>query len=187
MQGPHYNTLYCLTMPRTWHPIDVAHWQTIDGLVLPKSHAILDASCRSLVHRFHEVPGVPQSLKSLRENRLQTICSIGEIIEQNLQANKQKISGSAHIIIRINKHYSHIIHDVPHLYSWMSHASRLLAAHLDCADVKLLSSRTRNQACGSQFAQLPAKKAARHRSGRLPWSATNVQFARCPGTPHYCT
>ena len=78
--------------------------------------AILDASCRPLAHRFQEVLGVPQSLKSFRENGLQATCSIGEIIEQNLQADKQKISRSAHIIIRINKHYSHIIHDVPHPY-----------------------------------------------------------------------
>ena len=114
MQGPHYNTLHYLTTLRTWHLIDVAYRRTIDGLVLPKSHAILDVSCRPLAHRFHEVPGIPQSLKSLRDNWLQATCSIGEIIEQNLQADKQKISGSAHIIIRINKHYSDIIHDVPH-------------------------------------------------------------------------
>ena len=107
-------------------------------------------------------------------------------IEQNLQADKQKISGSIHII-RINKHYSHIIHDVPHPCGWMSHASRLFAAHPDYADVKLLSSRMRNQAYGSQFAQLPAKKATRHRSRRLSWSATVIQSARCPGAPHYCT
>jgi hypothetical protein len=132
MQDPYYNTLHCLTTPRTWHPIDIAYWRTIDGLVLPKSHAILDASYRSLAHRFYEVPGVPQLLKILRENWLQATCSIGEIIEQNLQANKQKISGNAHIIIRINKHYSHIIHDVSHPYDWMSHASHLLAAHPEC-------------------------------------------------------
>jgi hypothetical protein len=57
---------------------------------LPKSHAILDASYRSLAHRFHKVPGVPQSLKSLRENWLQATCSIDEIIEQNLQVDKKK-------------------------------------------------------------------------------------------------
>jgi hypothetical protein len=113
----------------------------------------------SLVHRFHGVLGTPQSLKSLRENGLQATYSIGEIIEQNLQADKQKISRSTHIIIRINKHYYHIIHDVPHPYSWMSHVSHLLAAHPDYTDVKLLSSRTTNQAYSSQFAQLPAKKA----------------------------
>ena len=187
IQGSHYNTLHCLTTPRTWLPIDVAYWWTIDGLVLPKSHTTLDTNCRPLAHRFHEVPGIPQSLNSLRENGLQATYSIHEIIEQNLQANKQKISRSGHIIIRINKHYSHIIHNVPHPYGWMSHASRLLVACPDYADVKLLSSWTRNQVYGSQFAQLPAKKAAWHRSGRLSWSATVVQSARCPGAPHYCT
>jgi hypothetical protein len=139
-----------------------------------------------LAHHFHEVPGIPKSLNSLRENELQATCSIGEIIEQTCKWTNKKISGSAHIIIRINKHYSHIIHDVPHPCGWMSHASRLLTTHLDYADVKLLSSRTRNQTYDSQFAQLPAKKAARHRSGRLSWSVTIVQSARCPGATHYC-
>jgi hypothetical protein len=40
----------------------------------------------------------------------------------------------------------------------MSHASRLLTTRLDYAHVKLLSSRMRNQAYGSQFAQLSTKK-----------------------------
>jgi hypothetical protein len=57
--------------------------------------------------------GIPQSLNSLRENGLYATCNIGEIIEQILQADK-KISGSAHIKIRINKHYSDIMQDVPH-------------------------------------------------------------------------
>jgi hypothetical protein len=124
MQGPHYNTLQCLTTPRTWHPIDVAYWRIINCLVLPKSHAILDASCHSLSHRFHEVLDVPQSLKSLCENWLQATCSISEIIEQNLQADKQKISESAHIIIRMNKHYYTMYHIhmveclIPLAYSW---------------------------------------------------------------------
>ena len=107
-------------------------------------------------------------------------------IEQNLQADKQKISGSIHII-RINKHYSHIIHDVPHPCGGMSHASHLLVAYLDYVDVKSLSSRMRNQTYGSRFTQLLAKKAAWHRSGHLSWSATVVQSARCPDAPHYCT
>ena len=114
MQGPHKNTISCLTTPKTWYPIDVAYCRTIDGPVLPKSHAILDTSCRSLAHIFHVILGVPQSLNSLRENGLHATCSIGEIIEQILQADKQKLSGSTHIIIRINKHYSDIIHDLPH-------------------------------------------------------------------------
>ena len=94
--------------------IDVTYRQTIDGLVLPKSHAILDVSCRPPAHRFHEVLSVPQSLNSLREYGLQATYSIGQIIEQNLQANKKNIRKRSYIIIRINKHYSHIIHDVPH-------------------------------------------------------------------------
>jgi hypothetical protein len=174
-------------MPKTWYPIDVAYWVTIDGLVLPKSHAILDTSCRPLAQHFHVVPGVPQSLNSLLKNGLQATCSIGVIMEQILQANKQKISRSAHIIIRINTYYSHIIQDdIPYPLGWMPHTSRLLAARPDYAHVKLLSSRMRNQAYGTQFAQLPAKKVARHRFGRLSWSASIVQSAWCLGTPHYC-
>jgi hypothetical protein len=51
----------------------------------------------------------------LRENGLHATYSIGEIKEQMLQADKPKILESAHIIIRINKHYSNIIYDVPHV------------------------------------------------------------------------
>ena len=83
-------------------------------MVLPKSRATLDISCHPLAQHFHIVTGVPQSLNSLRENGLHATCSIGVIMEQILQVDKQKISESVHIIIRINKHYSHIIHHVPH-------------------------------------------------------------------------
>jgi hypothetical protein len=116
MQGPHYNTLHCLTMLRTWHHIDIAYRQTIDGLILPKSHIILDVSCRPLAHHFHEVPSVPQTLKSLRENWLQATCSIGKIIEHNLQADKQKILEIINIIIRTNKHYTLISYTTYHIH-----------------------------------------------------------------------
>jgi hypothetical protein len=167
MQDPHYNTLQCLITSRKWHPIDVAYWRTIDVLVLPKSHTKLVACCRPLAYHILKVPDVSQSPKILRENGLQGTWSIGVIIEQNLQADK-KISESAHIIIRINKHYSHIIHDVPHPLNWMSQASRLLEACPDCPAIKLVSSTLTNQIYGSQFSQLPVKKTVRHQSARLP-------------------
>jgi hypothetical protein len=56
----------------------------------------------------------------------------------------------------------------------MLRASRLLAANPDYTKLKLEFSRTRNQAYGSQFVQLPTKKAGQHRSGRQSWSATVV-------------
>jgi hypothetical protein len=71
----------------------------------------MDTNCCPLTQHFHVVPDVLQSLNSLRENGVHATCNVGVIMEQILQADKQKISRSAHIIIRINKHYSHIIHD----------------------------------------------------------------------------
>jgi hypothetical protein len=146
MQGPHYSTLSCLTTLRTWYPIDVAYWRTTDIRALSHSYAMLVVNCRPLADCIHEIPVIPQSFKSLRENGIQM-----------LQADKQKISRIAHIIIIINKHYSHIIHTVPHPLSYMMHSSRLLTAHSEHTELKLVSLFGINQEYGTQSAQVPAK------------------------------
>ena len=112
MQGPHYNTLSCLTTTKTWYAIDITYYRTIDGQVLSKFQVILNSMCGTLAKVFHVVLVAPQSLKSLRKNIMHAKCSIGTIMERNLQVDRKTKNSENNIrIITTNKHESGISED----------------------------------------------------------------------------
>lgn len=80
-----------------------------------------------------------------------------------------------------------IINDLLYPFGYISPSFRLLVEYQDYAHVGLASSSTKNQAEGSQFAQVPVNNEARYRTGRLAESYTDVPSPRCLGSDLDCT